>query len=648
VGTEKLLKVLLGGALALLAFAPAFADEINYIESEEGNPELQSEAAPSGELELPLLPPIPLEEPAPVEETAAPEPAAVPAEEISAPVEEPLLEPQVEEAVVEIPVPPAEEELPTPETVSETTAPVEVEATAEVTAEVTAAHVTVEPGADYAAQLQAAGDKLYAGDNIGAVAAFEAIVSAEDVDPELYSRAVSGYAAALRAAGRKSDAEQQYQEALTFSPDDADLRLAYAYTLAENDKLDRALYQLDILERATPGSDSVSLARARAYAWSGQFDEALLNYSTVTDPALANDALLGTAYVLYWQGKEDEARAMLGTVNLPGNKDVDELYALLGPEHTGDEHYGTFEYEEDENASLTIAHRNREDSQDNSYSGTTALLNIPLGPRGSSIFISHEDFDLDNEPDSLTSSGTNTRVGFTAQLDDKTTIRGYAGSVSIDNSGAQTIDHTDIGAALSGRFSCDWTYNIAYTDDLMYDSPALARAGVSLQNIAVSTRFGVLDDNTTLELLYETGELSDGNSRTGYGFDLRHTDCYECKGELAWGLRGRDLASDDSSGRDYFTSDKYQLAELYLDWVDHSDNDLKFDAGIGVGMQKIGSLGDWQNTLRYALGVRAAVSNNFMLRAGFGSSDLPTDAYIVEDSPDYSQDTWYLSGEWEF
>ncbi|MDQ3024177.1 MAG: hypothetical protein M3R04_07330 [bacterium] len=650
-GTGKLLKVLLSAVLALLLAAPTWAEDIKYIESEEGNPELPSTAPMSGELELPLLP-EPEDTETSVEDTVLPtEVEAAPVEdatplvdETSAPVEQPLLPLEVisdSGSVVEIDVPitsTADSEITVPTLPDEM--PGCVEARATVTTEVVAAE---SPGPDAGSILTAAGDLLYSGDVAGAVTAFEEIVNTPGIDQQTYSLAASGYAAALRAAGRRGDAEHWFQESLILNPDDNDLRMAYAYTLAENDKLDRALYQLDIIDKSASGNDAVTLARARAFAWSGQYDEALRNYNLVDDPKLADDAMLGSAYVLYWQGRESEARTMLGNVDMLANNDVSELYAVLGTgEHEG---RGTFEYEEEENASLAVTHRNRDDSEGNVYTGTTAALKIPLGPKGSAIFISHEDFDLDNDgPPALTSSGTNTRVGFNAQLDEGSRLSGYAGRVSIDNTGAQTIDHTDIGAALAGSFSCDWTYNIAFTNDLLYDSPALARAGISMQNVAVSTKFGVLDDDTTLELMYDTGELSDGNSRVGYAFDLRHAECYDCRGELAWGLRGRDLSYQGTTGNAYFSPDSYQLAEIYLDWLDKSNNDLKFDANVCIGMQSIDD-GDWQNTLRWALGLRADLSRNFILRAGVGSSDLPTNA---AQSGDYNQQSWYVNGEWVF
>ena len=82
-GTERLLKLLLGSALALALFAPARAADVNYIESDEGNPELPASASPTtGDLELPLLPiedesfeeSIPEEIAPPVLEEPTPEP----------------------------------------------------------------------------------------------------------------------------------------------------------------------------------------------------------------------------------------------------------------------------------------------------------------------------------------------------------------------------------------------------------------------------------------------------------------------------------------------------------------------------------------------------------------------------------------------
>lgn len=646
-GTDRLLKLVLGALLALTLLAPAWADDINYVESDEGNPELPATATPSSsDLELPLLP---VEEPTaeetapPAEEEIVPKPAPAeeqpipeqPAEETTAPTEESAAE------SVEIEAPAsAEAAMPMPE--EETGAPVESEASVSVEEEpATTAESSF--NADGQAKLKAAGSLLYSGDTDAAVTAYEELVNAPDLDPQTYAGAVAGYASALRAAGRRDEAEHWYQEALTYNPDSNDLRLAYAYTLAENNKLDRALYQLDILDKAMPGNSAIALARARAYAWNGDYENAIQYYNNVTDSNLLDDATLGRAYVLYWQGDTEAARAMLSTV---GREDADtrKLRAMLGPEHQ--QYYAG--NDEPSDGSFAVTHRNATINDDNTLTGTTATLTFPLGPEGSTIFISHEDFDLDNDANPPTSpaaaSGTNTRVGFTAKLDDRTHWSGYAGKVSIDNSTPQTIDHTDLGVRLAGHFDDDWSYHASYEDNLLYDTPMLAAIDDGRTSMEFGTGFKVFDDDTTLNLLYATSEYG-AAKLSGYEIDLRKSSLYDCDGTLAYGIRYRTQQNTGDAVPGYFAPDDYQLGEIYLDWIDSSEDDWHLDAGVGIGMQSIDS-SDWESTLRAAIGVRYDVSDNFLLRAGVSSSNLP--GVANDGSGDFSRTEWYVNGEWVF
>jgi hypothetical protein len=272
-------------------------------------------------------------------------------------------------------------------------------------------------------------------------------------------------------------------------------------------------------------------------------------------------------------------------------------------------------------------------------------LSIPLGPEGSRVFLSYEDFDLDNgATPAVTASGTNTRVGFTAKLDDKTNISGYAGKVSIDNSANQTIDHIDLGLRLTGQFSDDWSYHAAYEDNLLYDTPALAAVEDGQTRMEFGTGFKVIDDDTTLNLLYATSEFG-AAKLNGYEVDLRKASNYDCRGELNYGIRYRTISNTGTPVPGYFSPDDYQLGEVYLDWVDQSDSDVKLDASVGVGMQSIDS-GDWESTLRAAIGVRYDVSSNFILRAGVSQSNLP--GVSDDGTGDFDRREWYVNGEWVF
>jgi len=422
---------------------------------------------------------------------------------------------------------------------------------------------------------------------------------------------------------------------------------------------------VDILSRITILWGVVFIVKnaARIWLYYLDYDNALGYYNNVTDPALQDEAMLGSAYVLYWQGEYDQARNMLAAVSgkAASGDDAQQLHDLLAQNTTVAENtsmsdtsdntdnsdqsdQGGYYQKPKAHTSLSGGHREATDSEHNSYKGNTAVLNIPLDHDGSAIFISHEAFDLDNTPAGQSASGTNTRVGVTARLDDHTRITGYAGKVSIDNTGAQTIDHTDVGVALTGQFNNDWGYHASYNDNLLYDTPKLANNGVSLKNTEVGTSFKLFDDHTSLGLNYETGDLSDGNTRTGYSFDLRRSNCSD-RGELAWGLRGRQVSFDSNLDHGYFDPDKYQLGELYLDWVDHSAHDLKWDAGASVGMQKIDN-NDWRTVTRIALGLRWDMSEHFRIRAGVTRSDLPTNAEQTSD--DYNSQSWYVNGEWQF
>ena len=63
--------------------------------------------------------------------------------------------------------------------------------------------------------------------------AYEELAATPKLDPDTYMCAVAGLASALRAAGRRDDAEKRFEEALTFTPTTrTSPRLCY--TLAEN------------------------------------------------------------------------------------------------------------------------------------------------------------------------------------------------------------------------------------------------------------------------------------------------------------------------------------------------------------------------------------------------------------------------------
>jgi Flp pilus assembly protein TadD len=640
-GTDRLLKLLLGAVLAMTLLAPAWAGDINYVESDEGNPELPATASPSSDdLELPLLP---IEE-APAEETV-PEPAP--------PVEEPAQESTAEETavpsmesleeVVEIEAAPADAAMPIADdtTVPVIEAPVEEEEEGPATAAEAPVEITL--NAEVQPKLKQAGTLLYQGDAEGAAALYREVIDMDNVESWLYSAAVAGYASALRAAGQRDEAEHWFQEALTYNPDDPNLRLALGYTLAENNKLDRALTQFDLVEQRTQNTSVVALAKARAYAWNGDYENALQYYNNVADPGLQDDAALGRAYVLYWQGDTAAARAMLSTVGRD-DEDTRKLRAMLGPQHT--EHYYA-DTGEPSDGSFAVTHRNATINDNNTLTGTTATLTIPMGPEGSRIFISHEDFDLDNDANPPTSpataSGTNTRVGFTAKLDDKTSLTGYVGKVSIDNSIPQTIDHTDIGVRLAGH-SDDWSYHASYEDNLLYDTPVLAAIDDGRSNMEFGLGFQVFGEDTTLNLLYATTEYG-AAKLNGYEVDLRKSSLYDCDGTLAYGIRYRTLQNTGDAAPGFFAPDDYQLGELYLNWVDSSEDEWHLDAGVGVGMQSIDS-GDWESTMRAAIGVRYDVSRDFLVRAGVSSSNLPG---VADDgSGDFSRTEWYINGEWVF
>jgi thioredoxin-like negative regulator of GroEL len=485
----------------------------------------------------------------------------------------------------------------------------------------------------HAAQLGLARAYLYDGDHETAIAEFCALAEIPGLDPELYAQGVAGHASALRAAGRRDEAERKFQEALSYRGDDMDLRLAYAYTLAENRQLERSLYQLSIIERAQPENQQVRLAAARANAWNGELETALMHYNSIDDPALEADALLGRAYVEYWMGDRKAAKQTLACVCAvnPDHPDAHTLQSLLT---------------DTPSPSLAVTQRGTEDSEDNTYTGLTAVLNIPLGPEGTAIFVTHEDFKLENTGATpLESEGTHTRVGINARLNDDTTVSGYVGKLDIDNGTDPATDNTNYGAALTTKLADEWSFTAGLNSQMLYDTPELARNGVVLDSYDFSTVFGILDDDTTLALDYSTGELSDGNSRQSYGFNLRRSTIFDRRGELAYGVQGRYLSFADDLDNGYFDPDKYQFTEVYLDWQDRSDNVLKFDASLGVGVDKVEDE-DLRNTLRWALGLRAEVTDDITLRAGVADSDQASTAATTGQS--YNFRTWYVNGEWVF
>lgn len=482
------------------------------------------------------------------------------------------------------------------------------------------------------ARLGVARAYLYSGDHDGAQYVFSELLDTDGLDPQLYTLAVGGAASALRASGRRDEAEGAFREALARNPEDTELRLAYAYTLAEGRKLSQALYELSIVERQWPGDQRPLLASARAHAWNGHFDEALCLYEAITDEALQHDALLGRAYVLFWMGRRSDARELLARVCAldPTSADALTLQDLL---------------DQLMRPMLTLAYRVSEDSDDNEHTGLRAVLNFPLDPDGSAIALSHEQIQLDNSATGQSSEGSNTRISVTGVLDPDTTLRGYAGQVDLDNLGDPDTTNFDYGASLTRRVDADWTFSAGFHSNLLYDTPELARSGVVLERFDVGTVFGLLDADTTLAFDYSSGELSDDNTRQEFSFNLRRRSVYDGRGELAYGLAGRYLSFASQSTSGYFSPDKYQFAEVYLDWVDLSERVVKFDASLGLGFDKVEDQ-DLRNAVRWALGLRADVTERLILRAGVAYSEQAGTA--AQSGQDYNHRTYYFSGDWTF
>ena len=55
-----------------------------------------------------------------------------------------------------------------------------------------------------------------------------------------------------------------------------------------------------------------------------------------------------------------------------------------------------------------------------------------------------------------------------------------------------------------------------------------------------------------------------------------------------------------------------------------------------------------RRTLRAAIGLQYDLSDNFLLRAGVSTSNLPGVAGVINSSDNFSRTDWYLNGEWVF
>src|SRR5207247_4015482 len=103
------------------------------------------------------------------------------------------------------------------------------------------------------------------------------------------------------------------------------------------------------------------------------------------------------------------------------------------------------------------------------------------------------------------------------------------------------------------------------------------------------------------------------NTRQSVGFDLRHVFACNDDYELSPGLTGKQVVLDQQLDHGYFDPDNYQLRELYLDWKQTSQRDLRFDARAALGMEQAGSGADWRTVMNWRIGARDQLSDRFVV-----------------------------------
>jgi tetratricopeptide (TPR) repeat protein len=290
--------------------------------------------------------------------------------------------------------------------------------------------------------------------------------------------------------------------------------------------------------RGDPGNREARLDLAHAYAWSGQYPEAMREYSGLYKTGSQDPKVIGgMADVLSWSGRKAEALKLYrqALLNDPTNGDYQDARARLEWEATPRLH-SEGEYFEDSGSPQQIASNSRI-WLDGGEARSKAVL--------ASLFYQQMLISPEGETGSMITGGFS--VGAAGLLAPGWTGRAEAGMTSTTDLSPRTL----IDASLTGRSLRGISVTLGYSfRDRGYDlrSYWARRAGMTGHEGVVSgywmvgpaggvyarARLGLLSDDNK----YRSGDLS-----FDYTLLARKTSVVLPEGRLVWGLWGIDYDS---------------------------------------------------------------------------------------------------------
>jgi len=486
---------------------------------------------------------------------------------------------------------------------------------------------------DWDAHLRYAQTILYSGDAASAADEAWMLISDPNTPLETYNEALGVYAVALCNSGQHKAAVQWFEQALRFDRHNVQLRSAYASCLAGARRFDDALAQYNEALKDDPTFDEARIGRAQVYSWKGDQKKAqkLFDEIEMTSDYYAASRI-GKAYSYLWAGQRQQAVALADEASRvdPTNRDLPALVERLNnvPKPV---------------ASLTK--RQSHDSEDNDYSGQTLTITVPLDPRGTQLTASHEDFKLDNTRRGQKSDGTNTTLGITVPINQKTRLLAEGSKLDIKNGADPGLNEWNWRTVFGVQLTPDWFTSVGYASSTMYDTTQLARSDIRVREYSLNTDLRLFDNDTHFLLQHSRGSLSDGNARNSLSMNLQRTARFAGAGRLNYGVAYRNLHYAQVMAHGYWSPLHYDYKEVYADWLDESAHKLRWDAGLGWGLNEVpGS--KVADALRYNLGVRTYLAGDrLVLRSGIASSEAATVAAV---GPGYKSRTWYLTADYQF
>ncbi|GEM_PF-2866865 len=491
---------------------------------------------------------------------------------------------------------------------------------------------------DVEARLRYAQALLYSGAAQDAVDELELLLRDPDVEIDTYEAALLVYASALNAVGRSEEALEWYEEALMFAPHNLEARVAYGDTLAGMQRNAEAIEQYNLALREDPTYEPAKLGLARTQTWSGELREATVTYDTVSASSpYYSSSRIGKAYAYLWQGDRARARALADEAARldPDNPDLPLLYEALesAPAATGGVPVAGFTWSQSH------------DSDDNDVCVNVTRITAPVGDSGVVLSLSNEDFKLDNTARGEESIGYHARLRMTTPIGRRTSWVLEGSYLDVDNGADPGLEEWNWGTSFNVGLTDDWRGSAGYRTQVFYDTTELVRNNIRLDETWAQAERRVFDADTWLIGRYAFGDLSDGNERHSWAFNLRRSAMWAASGRLDYGVAFRVLNYKLNLNNGYWDPHNYRYGEFYADWLDLSNRPVLIDAGVGWGLDKETNT-DTDTVFRYNIGLRKRLLHDRLtLRAGYSSSDASTNA---STGPGYEYESWYLGGDYVF